>query len=38
MWANAIAAAKRDGNLDCVLEHVDISDEYQKEIIELASV
>jgi len=37
MWANAIAAVKRDGNLKHVLEHVDISDEYQKEIMELAS-
>jgi hypothetical protein len=31
-WAAAVAAFKRDGNLDAVLQHVDISDEHQKQI------
>lgn len=31
-WANAVAAYKRDGNLDSVLERVDISPEHQEQI------
>jgi hypothetical protein len=31
-WAAAVAAFKRDGNLDAVLEHVDISDEHQEQL------
>jgi len=36
MWNNAIAAYKRDGNLEAVLKRVDISEENQKKIIEAA--
>lgn len=35
-WENAIAAYKRDGNLNSVLERVDISDEHQRLIKEQA--
>jgi hypothetical protein len=31
-WAAAVAAFKRDGNLDQVLEHVDIADEHRAQI------
>jgi len=31
-WAAAVAAFKRDGNLDAVLERVDISDEHQAQL------
>jgi hypothetical protein len=31
-WANAVAAYKRDGNFDAILERVEISDDY-KELI-----
>lgn len=31
-WAAAVAAFRRDGNLDAVLERVDISDEHQAQI------
>ena len=31
-WAAAVAAFKRDGNLDAVLQHVDISDEHQEQL------
>jgi hypothetical protein len=31
-WANAVEAAKRDGNLDAVLERVDMSEEHQAEL------
>jgi hypothetical protein len=34
-WPNAIAAYRRDGNFDKVLEHAIISEAYQKEIIAL---
>ena len=37
-WPNAIAAYKRDGNLNAVLEHMDISDQNQKLIMEQANV
>lgn len=37
-WANAIEAYKRDGNLDAVTEHVQISDEHRKMIVEQAAV
>ena len=33
MWENAKAAYKRDGNLDSVLERVEISEEHQKLLI-----
>lgn len=32
-WANAKAAYKRDGNLDAVLVHVDISADHQSQLI-----
>ena len=32
-WAGAKAAYKRDGNLDSVLEKVDISDEHQAQLV-----
>jgi hypothetical protein len=31
-WANSVAAAKRDGNLDAVLERVEMSSEHQAEL------
>lgn len=34
-WPNAIAAYRRDGNFDKVLEHAILSDAHQKEIIDL---
>lgn len=34
-WPNAIAAYRRDGNFDKVLEHAMLSQSHQKEIIEL---
>jgi hypothetical protein len=37
-WFNAVAAFKRDGNLDKVLERVDVSPENQKLIAEQANV
>jgi hypothetical protein len=37
-WPNAIAAYKRDGNLNAVLEHADISEANQKLIMEQANV
>lgn len=37
-WAHAVAAYKRDGKLDAVLEHVRISDENQSAIKEQANV
>lgn len=33
-WEQAKAAYKRDGTLDAVLKHVDISEEHQKQLIE----
>lgn len=36
-WANAVAAYKRDGNLDKVLARVDVSDDDAKEIRRLAA-
>ena len=36
-WDNAVIAFKRDGNLDAVLKHVDISEENQKLIMEQAN-
>ncbi len=36
-WDNAVAAFKRDGNLDAVLKHVDISEDNQKLIMEQAN-
>ena len=35
-WSRAIAAYKRDGNLNAVIKHVDVSEENQKKIILLA--
>ena len=37
MWSNAIAAYKRDGNFEKVLERVDISEAHQKQIKELVA-
>ena len=36
-WSNAIAAAKRDGNLNKVLERMTVSQENQKLIMEIAN-
>ena len=36
-WANAVAACKRDGNLNSVLKHMDISQENQKAIFSQAA-
>ena len=36
-WDNAVTAFKRDGNLDAVLKHVDISEANQKLIMEQAN-
>jgi len=37
-WGRAIAAYKRDGNLDAVLEHVDISEDNQALIVDACNV
>jgi len=37
-WNNAVAAYKRDGNLNKVMEHIDVSTENQKLIMEQANV
>lgn len=37
-WDNAVAAYKRDGNLDKVLARVDVSEEHQRLIMEQANV
>lgn len=36
-WPNAVAAFKRDGNLNKVMEHMDITDDNQKLIMEQAN-
>jgi hypothetical protein len=38
MWAGAIDAFKRDGNLDKVRERVQVSTEHEKMIVEVANV
>lgn len=37
MWANAIAAYKRDGNFDAILKRANLSEENKKLIIEQAN-
>lgn len=37
-WANAVAAAKRDGNLKAVLDSVDVSEEHQVQLLADAGV
>ena len=36
-WTNAVAAFKRDGNLNKVMEHMDITEDNQKLIMEQAN-